>query len=290
MKSYAKEWEIFEAYCLSRKVASLPASSTTIEDFMSHHVSNRAMSTLPIVLAAISHYHSRCHFPTPTTSRSVTRALEGAKRTFGKPSVPAKIFTTSHLSSLSAKVYSPSCSLVFLRTVWRIFIEFFGLLRFNEVANLKFDDVFWTPIGFDLFIRKSKTDQHAKGDYVSISCNSDPTLCPVSLTKLYFKRINCTGGYLLPTFKGKIPDFNNPLSYSAALRDLRKCLSNVGIDPTGFGEHSGRRGGTTAAAASGASIDELMLQGRWRSTEMPRLYTDNAAKTRREFAIRLSKI
>ena len=65
------------------------------------------------------------------------------------------------------------------------------------------------------------------------------------------------------------------------------CLSLVNIDPAGFGEHSGRRGGTTAAALSGASIDELMLQGR--STNMPRLYSDNASKVRRDFAIRLSK-
>ena len=169
---------------------------------MSYHVSSRAMSTLPIVLAAISHYHSRCHYPTPTTSRSVTRALEGAKRTFGKPSVPAKIFTASHLTTLSSKVYSPSCSLVFLRTVWRVFIKFFGLLRFNEVANLTFDDISWHSNGFDLHIRKSKTDQHSKGDFVSIVKNKNPALCPVSLTLYYFNKLSIKSDYLMPTFKG----------------------------------------------------------------------------------------
>ena len=94
----------------------------------------------------------------------------------------------------------------------------------------------------------------------------------------------------MPSFRGKTIVTSSPLLYNTALRDLRKCLTKVGINPEGFGEHSGRRGGTTAAALAGASIDELMLQGRWATKEMPRLYTDNAKKVRREFAAILSKI
>ena len=71
--------------------------------------------------------------------------------------------------------------------------------------------------------------------------------------------MNIQSGYLLPSLRGKVIAVDSPLLYNTALRDLRKCLSKVGIDPSGFGEHSGRRGGTTAAALAGASIDELML-------------------------------
>ena len=102
--------------------------------------------------------------------------------------------------------------------------------------------------------------------------------------------MNITSGFLLPTFRGKHFSNNVPLCYNTALRDLRKCLSKIGVDPSGFGEHSGRRGGTTAAASAGASVNELMLQGRWKSQDMPRLYTDNASKVRRDFAVRLANI
>ena len=168
---------------------------------MLYHVDSRAVSTLLTILSAISHFHLKFHFPTPTTSRSVTRALEGAKHSFWKPSVSAKIFTPDHLLALSAVARKHSYSFVFLRTGWRIFIEFFGLLRFNEVANLRYEDLIWTPIGFDILIKKSKTDQHAKGDYVSISRHSNPVLCPVSLTLLYLKRLNYTSGFILPSLK-----------------------------------------------------------------------------------------
>ena len=54
--------------------------------------------------------------------------------------------------------YSSSCSPIFLRTIWRIFIDFFGLLCFNNIASLTYDDVKWNATGFDLFNKKSKTD------------------------------------------------------------------------------------------------------------------------------------
>ena len=241
---------------------------------MIHHVNSRAMSTLSHVLSAISHFHAKNHFESPTVSKSVTRAFEGAKRTFGRPSVSVNIFTHDHLILLSKLAFSSSCSLVNLRTVWRIFIEFFGLLRFNEVANLTFQELLWNPSGFDLFIKKSKTDQHAKGDYVSIVRNTNHVICPVLLTLHYLKKMRIKSGYLLPTIKGKVFCNNAPLCDNTALRELRKCLTKIGIDPSGFGEHSGCRGGTTAAASAGASVNELMLQGRWKSQDMPRLYMD----------------
>ena len=94
----------------------------------------------------------------------------------------------------------------------------------------------------------------------------------------------------MPCLNDAIPDPSLPLRYNTALRDLRSTLRLIGVDPTRFGEHSGRRGGTTAAAAKGASVHELMIQGRWRSESMPRLYTDNAFKTKRSFARRLAAI
>ena len=94
----------------------------------------------------------------------------------------------------------------------------------------------------------------------------------------------------MPSVNNSIPDPTSPLNYNTALRDLRSVLRLIGIDPQGYGEHSGRRGGTTAAASKGATLDELMIQGRWRSESMPRLYTDNALKCKRKFARRLTSL
>ena len=61
-----------------------------------------------------------------------------------------------------------------LRTIRRVYMEFFGLLHYNEVAALTFDDIIWINNGMDLIIRRSKTDQHAKGTWVSLSAMKTP--------------------------------------------------------------------------------------------------------------------
>ena len=97
-----------------------------------------------------------------------------------------------------------------------------------------------------------------------------------------------SAGFVMPAVKSSVISLDQPLQYNTALRDLRTVLQLIGINPHGYGEHSGRRGGTTAAAAKGATLSELMMQGRWRSESMPRLYTDNAVKCKRHFARRLA--
>ena len=94
----------------------------------------------------------------------------------------------------------------------------------------------------------------------------------------------------MPAMSDRKPNPCTPLRYNTALLDFKSLPKAINIDPSGFGEHSGRRGGTTAVAAAGASVLELMLQGRWATKEMPRLYTDKAKKVRREVAAILSKL
>ena len=59
------------------------------------------MSTIPQFLAAILHFHAKSYFTSPSTSLSVTRALEGAKRCFGRPSIQRKIISPEMLHSLA---------------------------------------------------------------------------------------------------------------------------------------------------------------------------------------------
>ena len=257
---------------------------------MFFHVHTKAMSTLPQFLSAISHFHAKAHLPSPTLSCAVSRALEGAKRSFGKPSVSRKIISLHHLRLFGTHAFSDHVSFVRLRTIWRIFIQFFALLRFSEVASLTFDDLTWTPSGLDIYIKRSKTDQHAKGAIVSLNYNSDSNLCPIRLTKKYIRVLKYDSGYLLPVMSKKRPDGSTPLKYHSALADFKSLFKFFNLDPAGYGEHSGRRGGTTAAAAAGADINELKLQGRWRSDSMPRLYTENALRLRKDFASRLAKV
>ena len=76
------------------------------------------MSTIPQFLPVISHFHAKSYLPSPSTSLSVTRALEGAKRSFGRPSIQRKIISPEMLRSL-ADLISTKISFPRLRTIWR---------------------------------------------------------------------------------------------------------------------------------------------------------------------------
>ena len=129
---------------------------------MLFHVHTRAYSTLPVILSAISHFHSRHFLDTPTVSRAVSRSLDGAKRLFGAPSVTRNIITQEILRSMISLTFVSSISFTVFRTIWRVAIEFYGLLRYSEVSQLLFSDIIWTDLSFDIFIKKSKTDQTCK--------------------------------------------------------------------------------------------------------------------------------
>ena len=240
---------------------------------MLYHVHFRAFSILSCILSAISHFHCRYYLSSPTTSRSVSLSLKGAKRLFGSPSVSRKIITKQILDDLFSLTLLHNASFVLFRTVWRVFIEFYGLLRFSKVSNLKFSEISWSDSGLDIFISKSKTDQTRKSDWTSIARQPGSAMCPVAFTRKYLSLLPFDSGFIMPSLNQSVHDYSSPLKYNTALRDLRSVLRQISIDPQGYGELSSRRGGTTAAAVKGATLDELMLQGRCHSESMPRLYT-----------------
>ena len=218
------------------------------------------------------------------------RALEGAKREYGHPTVPCAVMTPDILCSAIILAMRPSSSFVIFCTVWRMLVEFYALLRFREVAELLIKDVIFDSEGCNLYIKRSKTDQRGVGATVRILYHNDVTVCPVHFTRAYIKRLGHSQGYMLPAMKGSLPSADTPLSYHTALKDLRRVLKQLGIDGSSFGEHSGRRGGTTCAAAVGVSSAALKIQGRWKSDASVERYTDNSITARHEFAAALASL
>ena len=83
---------------------------------------------------------------------------------------------------------------------------------------------------------------------------------------------------MLPLEKGRALCPNLSISYYTALNDLRA----IRVDGSGYGEHSGQCGGTTAAAITGVSHKALNTQGHRKSGTSVQHYTDNATSARTE--------
>ena len=72
--------------------------------------------------------------------------------------------------------------------------------------------------------------------------------------------------------------WHKKLSYSTALEDTKALMALIGRDPSDYGEHSGRRGGATAASEAGVSWIDLKRHGRWASDSAPQRYIEQTAK------------
>ena len=57
------------------------------------------------------------------------------------------------------------------------------------------------------------------------------------------------------------------VSYSQMLHEVKQQTKHIGLNPSSYGTHSFRIGGSQALAAAGRSITYIMSYGRWRCTE-----------------------
>lgn len=105
----------------------------------------------------------------------------------------------------------------------------------------------------------------------------------MALTKRYFAFLGETWlKSVLPTCQPadrNLPHPTKVLTYTSAREDLQFVLGLIGEDPTGYSEHSSKRGGATEAARLGAPMHDIQLAGQWSSTQTASLYVDNPLPT-----------
>ncbi len=73
----------------------------------------------------------------------------------------------------------------------------------------------------------------------------------------------------------KKPHPDKIMTYSTAADDLKHLLRLCGEDPSGFSQHSMKRGGASEAANNGAGEAEIATAGNWSQLKTARKYIDN---------------
>lgn len=135
------------------------------------------------------------------------------------------------------------------------------LLRIGEVVAVNVEDFTEKT----LTIRTSKTDQEGSGESLYVCEKTRQLLKQYTEqagigTGAVFRRIRC-GGYIQP----------NRLNPHSARRIIKKRAADAGVE--GFiSGHSLRVGSAVSLAQAGATVVEMQVAGRWKSSEMPAHY------------------
>jgi hypothetical protein len=150
-------------------------------------------------------------------------------------------------------------------------LSFSGVLIYDKISSLCFNDIKISDNCLILNIEKSKTDQYRQSNKILISKGST-LACPYTMLLKYINLAGFSSGsnsfLFRPIYRSghtcKLVNKDKKLSYYTAAREaLVKRLKFVSPD-CNVGLHSFRSGGATTAANANVNERCLKKHGRWK--------------------------
>jgi site-specific recombinase XerD len=284
LRGYQADWKHFASWCRARQREAMPAAPSTVAFYLDELAAQASLSTVMRRLAAISHMHKTCGYPSPTkmkdfdlkaTLRRIRRAPSSAPR--GKAALLTEDVRRL-LGVLPATVLGA-------RDAALLLIGFAsGLLR-SELTALRAEEVEISEDGLTISLRGSTEGERSRGDrVVHIPRGNHAETCPVRAYTRWLEVSGITNG---PVFRhvdkgGHVrPHGITPQTVNLVIKRLCR---QAGLDPVKFGANSLRAGLATQAARNGVSTSSIMRQTGHKSVAMCRrlirdtqLCTENAA-------------
>lgn len=255
----------------------LPANEQDILHYLSQNAKRLNPRSLNLHLTALSHWHSYQQLPDPTQGIRVRKLLVGIHRTHGRPQKKAAALLPEHIRQITQSIENQLTQLTKFRNKALILTAYLGALRRSELAGLQIEDLEFQTEGLIINIRRSKTDQQARGIVKAIVRNQSAHLCAVTALEAWLEAGNIKSGYVFRSINrwGQIKP--NALS-TDGINLLIKSISKKAKIPIAdrISSHSLRRGFATSAARAGANFSEIKRQGGWRNDQTVHGYIEEA--------------
>ena len=268
--NYRVQWRRFTNWALGRGVTALPADPVQVATYLAERLERdgHRPATLRAACSAISFVHRNAELDDPCAEPEVRRTLKSATRKAGSFQKQADALTAEAFTVIETTAYTPrrgrggrletpesarrrGCLDMAMMSLMRD-----GMLRLSETSALTWADIRAEPDGTGrLLIRRSKTDQKGEG---SVAFVSVPTMV------------------LLDLIREGAADTDSvfALRPNQISKRIKLAAEAAGLG-RGFSGHSPRVGMARDLVRAGIELPSLMTAGRWRSPNMPALYTRN---------------
>lgn len=269
-KKYFGAFQRWERFITSHGHKAIPAKPAHVTLYLNHLLNqNSTYSVITSAVYSIKWAHTSNALEDPTEHSFVKALVESSKRTSRKPVSKKDPITSNDLIQL-CEHFQNRQDLLVVRDLTMIITCFAGFLRFDEMKNLRCDDITLYDNYFSMCIRKSKTDQYRDGKDVVV-CKGTTVACPLDMMLKYielanidlksddflFKQVCRSGDVCKLIFKKK------PISYTAAREIVKKRFCAI-LTVNNIGLHSLRAGGASMASSGGANERCLKRHGRWK--------------------------
>jgi len=282
LRAYRADLEHFGQWCSARGLATLPATTATVADYVADLAGTYKPSTISRRLAAVSVAHKVAGLESPTRSAAVLAVVTGVRRTLGtapEQHAPAGI---GEVRRMVARL--DLATTVGLRDRAILLVGFALAARRSELVALTVADLADKEAGLVVSIRRSKTDQEGRGTERALPYGTDPETCPVLAVQAWLTVAGITDG---PVFRriDRWGHIGAGMTGEAVADIVKRSAAAAGLDPTRYSGHSLRAGFCTTAAARGATERAIARQtGHAVNSPVLRTYirhastfTDNAA-------------
>jgi integrase len=250
--------EAYEFACSSiPNMVAWPATEDSVIAYLTFRKNYEKVKyrTIRVDLAALRFRISTLNDPDPTRSRKFLSYMIGLRRDM-HGDLPSGMLpmTGEILTRMAAIVNRDDVGQVKFMAL--LTLGFFGFFRVSELLVMPAESLTFFDDRLEVRLLHSKTDQTWHGDQCYIARNAESPYSAWNWNLLFLQKLG--GEVSGPLFEG--------LSYSVARSQLRTWLTRAGVDPAGFGTHSLRRGGATAAARAGIQDSVIQKHGRWKSS------------------------
>jgi integrase len=280
--AHARDWAEFERWCAGAGRVPLPATAQTFLDYVTYLIEGRergplSPASIDRAMGSIRAIHAERGYDEQPPVKPARRVLRTYRRDWADDGNRIRKATPVKVDALRAM--ADTCDPATAAGVRdrAILLLGFGLMaRRSELAGLDIADVQPGKEGLDVFIKRSKTDQDAKGREVPVLTGAHPETCPVRATQEWITflagRGVTEGALFRPVDRhGRIGD------EAGAAGRARRRLTGHGIaaiirrralaaglpDPSGYRGHSLRSGGASSAYEAGAPVAGIAGHGRW---------------------------
>jgi integrase len=272
-RAYARQWSAFGAWCTERARTALPATDASLAEYAAWLCrADYAPSTVEQAVAAIRVAHRTAGYPGRPDTTAVELILAGhrdARAQDGKRAKQAKVLDIKEIRRMLT-----CCDLTTLPGLRDRVIIALGanlMSRRSELHQLDLHDLEFTTEGLLVYVRKSKTDQQARGRKVAVPAGVHADSDPVRLTSAWIEALaghEITSGPLLRACgRGGRLQGSGRLTPEVVNHVVRRRARQAGIPAWGtVSAHSLRATGATLAAWNDVPAGVIAEHGGWKPT------------------------
>jgi len=273
LRAYQAAWAEFQNFAAERSQPSLPASVTTVIDYITLLADSGAkVSTIQVKLAAIAAAHRAAKQADPTVDEDVRVVMAGIRRELR--TAPTKKAPAT-LGQIRKMVAALPDTLAGKRDKALLLVGFAGAFRRSELVDVDVADVRLNGKAV-ITVKRSKTDQEGKGQVKVIPTLADKTTCPVEALKAWLSASHIKSGAVFRQVDkwGNVREAR--LSAQSVALIVKAAAERAGLEPRQFAGHSLRSGFITEAAGAGVESRDIMAQTGHKSEAVMRGYIQDA--------------